>query len=238
MDCIIDYLAVFPDGNNEVLIEGIKKITLIELATFIYDINYTYAGNEFKKINSNKLQELLYILLNDVNRRNNEEKENINTSPKAQLNYTAEEYIPYCQQNRMNEIKNKIYTFFTYHMNVDGYTPIKSFCNKYNISVSQFIEIVKNDEHIELIGDKFKSYHPDTMNHIKHAISLTRNNIYKIFNDTNNNYNKFIRKGYLSIDLLMKDQQIYKYFSYNTLILILKEDCRFGLNGRYVRTTI
>ena len=254
MDCIIDYLAVFPDGNNEVLTEGIKKITLIDLAKFIYDINYTYEGNEFKKIDNNKLQELLYILLTEINRRsqidkdkqiklsNIEDKENINVNTinknKGQLSYNAEEYIPYNQQNIMNEIKNNIYSYFTYNMDVDGFTPIICFCNKYNITLLQFIEIVKDDEHIQLVGDKYKSHHPESMKQIRHIIQWTQNNIYKTFNDKNNYYYKFIKNGYLPIDLLMKDQHINKYFSYDTLVLILKEDCRFGLYGRYLRTTI
>jgi hypothetical protein len=269
MDYLIDYIAVFPDGNNEILKQGIKKCNLIEMAKFIYELYYTDEGKVFKSINNDKMQELLQILLQETNRRSQEEKdkqlqqayiedkENININPcpspipKGQLNYTAEEYIPYSQDNFMNEIKNNIYTFFTYHMDVDGFTPIESFCKKYNITLEQFIDIAKNDEHIQLTGDKFKSYHPDTikyvkfksyhpttMKHIKDIISWTQNNIYKIFNDKNNYYYKYIKNEYLPIDLLMKDQQINKYFSSDTLILILKEDCRFGLNGRYLRTTI
>jgi hypothetical protein len=144
MDCLIDYIAVFPDGNTEIIKNKIKYCSLIEMAKFIYELYYTEEGKQFKLINNDKLDELLHILLIEVNRRSqiekdkqlqqayNEDKENINTSPipitKGQLNYTAEEYIPYSQDNFMNEIKNNIYTFFTYHMDIDGFTPIECFC--------------------------------------------------------------------------------------------------------------
>ena len=227
------------------------------MAKFIYDLYYTDEGKVFKSINIEKMNELLQILLQETNRRSQEEKDkqlqlaliedkeniekhvkNANVMVKGQLNYSAEEYIPNNTYDNITDIKNNIYTYFTNHMDIDGFTHIESFCYKYKINWDLFMNIVKNDEYIEIKISKFKSHHPSTLKHIRSIISWTQNNIYKIFNDTNNYYYKFIKNNYLLIDHLLKDQEINKYFNYDTLKLIIKEDCRFGMNGNYIRTTI
>jgi hypothetical protein len=227
------------------------------MAKFIYDLYYTDEGKVFKSINIEKMNELLQILLQETNRRSQEEKDkqlqlaliedkeniekhvkNANVMVKGQLNYSAEEYIPNNTYDNITDIKNNIYTYFTNHMDIDGFTHIESFCYKYKINWNLFMNIVKNDEYIEIKISKFKSHHPSTLKHIRSIISWTQNNIYKIFNDTNNYYYKFIKNNYLLIDHLLKDQEINKYFNYDTLKLIIKEDCRFGMNGNYIRTTI
>jgi hypothetical protein len=244
MDSLIDFIAVFPDGNFNNIIKEIKKCSMPELFDFVKDLDNSEYMKYLMNIDTVKFRELLYIIFNEVQHRHNAKFTfNLHNAGNISLSVNAQEYIPSdenkisCNFNDEN-ILNNLYFFFTNEMDVHGFTPIMAFCNKYNLSIVQFIELVKNNEYIQIISDKFTSVHPSTIDYIINIKNNTLDNIYMIFNDKKNYYYQFLESNYLCLDYLMKDLTINEYFNYDTLVLLLKNDFRFEVYGNYVKNTI
>jgi hypothetical protein len=253
MDSLIDFIAVFPDGNCNNIIKEIKKCSMPDIYDFVKELDNSQEAKILNNINSLKYKELLYVIFTEVQQRHNlkfkfdiHNVNNVKNNQKLSIN--AEEYIPneetqilinfndYIPNN--HNILNYIYFFFTNETDINGYTPIMTFCNKYNLSLIDFIEIVKNNEYIQIINDKFKSVHPSTIDYINNIKKNTLDNIYMIFNNKNNYYYQFLESNYICLDYLIKDSTINEYFNYDTLVFILKNDFRFEVYGNYVKNTI
>jgi len=263
MDSLIDFIAVFPDGNYNNIIKEIKKCSMHELFDFVKELDNSECMKYLMNIDTLKFRELLYIIFSEVQQRHNSKftfdihnvnnLNNVNNVNKFvknnhNLSINAEEYIPneetkilinfndYTPNNQ--NFLNNIYYFFNNETDINGFTPIMTFCNKYNLSLIDFIDIVKNNEYIQIINDKFKSVHPSTIDYINDIKKNTLDNIYMIFNNKNNYYYQFLESNYLCLDYLIKDFTINEYFNYDTLVFMLKNDYRFEVYGNYVKNTI
>jgi len=249
MDSLIDFIAVFPDGNCNNIIKEIKKCSMNELFNFVKELDNSDFMKYLMNIDTLKFRELLCVIFTEVQQRHNSKFTfDLHSTGYKSLSINAEEYIPNEETKILinfndnisnNEnILNNLYFFFTNQMDISGYTPIMTFCNIYNLSLIDFIDIVKNNEYIEIISDKFKSVHTSTIDYINNIKKNTLDNIYMIFNNKNNYYYQFLESNYLCLDYLMKDSTINEYFNYDTLVNMLKNDYRFEVYGNYVKNTI
>jgi hypothetical protein len=245
-DCIIDYIAVFPTGNNELFRKQIRSCNLMDLAQLTYELVYTNFGMDLKAMNQQQFNELIQIILDETNLRcvkkeplvvvdkNKENNKNI-----KELSIYAEEFNPYKEGINFDyKILEKIYYTFNNETDINGYSSIDLFCYNNNITTNKFIDLVKNNTDILMTMDRFKSINSLTIKHINSIKDWTYNSIYMIFNNRENYYHKFVENNFILFNHILKDQNIKKYFNNDTLKHLLQKDCRFRFYKGYLTTTI
>ena len=105
MDSLIDFIAVFPDGNCNNIIKEIKKCSMPDIYDFVKELDNSEETKILNNINSLKYKELLYVIFTEVQQRHNlkfkfdihnvNNVNNVNNVKNNQkLSINAEEYIP------------------------------------------------------------------------------------------------------------------------------------------------
>ena len=72
MDSLIDYIYIFPYGNNQILAREIQRCSLIELSMFIKEVFYSDINNFLSNISTLKITQLKKILIQEIHNRSNQ----------------------------------------------------------------------------------------------------------------------------------------------------------------------